>query len=319
MSETPSISVVLSTRNRADSLARLLDGLARQVDAPRFEVIVADNGSTDGTPDLLRRGHPGLDLRSVRVDTPGKGRALNAALRLARGELVVFTDDDVEPDPRWLAELFAGAERYADCAVFGGRIDVNRAAVPAWVRRSHNLMGLLTTEHRPAKADVIYGYGRYPFGPNMAVRLERLRGLDRPYPEDMGPGTALPVGDESAFFLRFSPPEATDRRYLAAARVFHAVDDAHTGLGSALRRSLHQGRAQGRLGIPVVPADPNAGGPANAKSFARAALARIRACGSLRELLCVAVRHVGYLQGARLRRRAEPRPTSGRVPAGSCS
>lgn len=304
MSETPAISVVLSTRNRADSLARLLDGLARQVDAPRFEVIVADNGSTDGTPDLLRRGHPGLDLRSVRVDTPGKGRALNAALRLARGELVVFTDDDVEPDPRWLAELFAGARRYADCAVFGGRIDVNRAAVPAWVRRSHNLMGLLTTEHRPADADAVYGYGRYPFGPNMAVRLERLRGLDRPYPEDMGPGTALPVGDESAFFLRLSPPEAADRRYLAAARVFHAVDDAHTGLGSALRRSLQQGRAQGRLGIPVLPADPNAAGSADARSFARAALARIRACGSLRELLCVAVRHVGYVRGVRELRRA---------------
>lgn len=303
MSETPSISVVLSTRNRADSLARLLDGLARQVDAPRFEVIVADNGSTDRTPDLLRRGHPGLDLRSVRVDTPGKGRALNAALRLAMGELVVFTDDDVEPDPRWLAEIAAGAERYADCAVFGGRIDVNRAAVPAWVRRSHNLMGLLTTEHRPAEADAIYGYGRYPFGPNMAVRLRRLSGLDQPYPEDMGPGTALPVGDESAFFLQFSPPEAKDRRYLAAARVFHAVDDAHTGLGSALRRSLQQGRAQGRLGIPVLPADPNAAGSADARSFARAALARIRACGSLRELLCVAVRHVSYLQGRRLRRR----------------
>jgi hypothetical protein len=287
-----SISVVLATRNRAASLERFLTALSGQEGAPPFEVVVADNGSSDDTASVLRNARE-MRLRSVRVEQPGKGRALNAALRMAEGELVVLTDDDVMPDPCWLRELHRAAEDNPDVPVFGGRIEVDPASIPEWVRRSHNLMGLLTSEHHPEQR--VYGHGRYPFGPNMAVRRILLAGMESPYPEDMGPGTSLPVGDESGFLLRLSAPEARDRLYVPRAAVTHEVEPENVALATALRRSYQQGRAQGRLGIPVVESS-DAG---SNDSFARATVARLRRCGSARELLCVCVRHTGYMLGTR--------------------
>jgi hypothetical protein len=284
----PAISVVVATRNRADSLERLLTQLSEQVDAPSFELIVADSGSHDRTPDILRNAPSRLRVFSVRVDEPGKGRALNAALQLASGALVVFTDDDVEPDPRWLAELHAAAERHPEAQVFGGRIDVDERVVPRWIRRSHNLMGLLTSFHAPA--DSTYGYGRYPFGPNLAVRRRLIEGAVRPYPERMGPGTSLPVGDESGFLMALSPPEALDRMFVASARVAHEVEPGNVGFREALRRSFHQGRAQGSLGIPAQAPGLEGG----REHFARLALKRLRACRSPQELACVFARQLGY-------------------------
>ena len=284
----PALSVVVATRNRADSLERLLAQLSRQVDAPSFELIVADNGSHDRTPDILRRASSNLRILSVRVDEPGKGRALNAALEIATGALVVFTDDDVEPDPRWLAELYAAAERHPEAQVFGGRIDVDEQAVPRWIRRSHNLMGLLTSSH--ALSDSTYGYGRYPFGPNLAVRRRLIEGVERPYPERMGPGTSLPVGDESGFLVALSPPEALDRMFVDTARVAHEVEPANVGFREALRRSFHQGRAQRSLGIPAQAPRWEGGG----QDFARLVFKRLGACRSPQELACVLARQLGY-------------------------
>ncbi len=293
MSGPPALSVVLATRNRAVSLDRLLRGLAAQRDAPSYEVVVADNGSSDTTPEVIKRAAEHMAIRGVRVEEPGKGRALNAALRLAAGGLVAFTDDDVVPDEGWLREMHLAAVANPAMRVFGGRIEVDPDAVPGWVRRSHNLMGLLTSEHHAAAS--VYAYGHYPFGPNMAVRRLLLAGLESPYPEDMGPGTCLPVGDESGFLIRVSPPEARDRMYVPSARVFHQVEPRNVALSTALRRSYQQGQAQGRLGIAaVIPTDSGGG-----ESLLYAAASRLRACGSLREVWCVLVRHAGYLAGVR--------------------
>lgn len=270
---------------------------------------MADNGSSDGTPALLATPIPGLRLRSVRVDEPGKGRALNAALRIAVGPLIVLTDDDVEPAPDWLAALAEGAARFPDAVVFGGRVEVNREAVPRWILRSHNLMGLLTSEHRSGGGpDGRYGFGRYPYGPNLAVRRERLARTGVTYPETMGPGTPLPVGDESAFLMQLSPPEARDRCFLPEAVVHHEVEAENVRFATALRRSWAQGRAQGTVGIPAVEPARAAGGEGREgpggrrKSFLRAVADRVAACRSVREFVCVVVRHLGYLSA----RRSEP-------------
>jgi glycosyltransferase involved in cell wall biosynthesis len=86
------LSVVVPTHDRAEALARCLDALAAQrVDVP-FEVVVADDGSTDATASVLdARG----DVQAVRIAHAGRSAARNAALRRACGRLVLFVDDDV--------------------------------------------------------------------------------------------------------------------------------------------------------------------------------------------------------------------------------
>ncbi|HUP46324.1 MAG TPA: glycosyltransferase [Thermoanaerobaculia bacterium] len=95
------LSVVIPTYNRLPMLQRVLDSLARQEDAPPFETIVVDDGSTDGTAAVAgARG----DVVFRSQQNSGPGRARNEGVRLAKGRYVVFIGDDTVPVPRFLAE-----------------------------------------------------------------------------------------------------------------------------------------------------------------------------------------------------------------------
>ena len=109
----PSVSVVVSTRDRADRLGALLEALAAQtLPAGEWEVVIVDNGSLDHTQDVLERAsrHGALDLTVVRRERgEGRGPGRNAGWRAAGGQLIAFTDDDCEPDPDWLARGLTSA------------------------------------------------------------------------------------------------------------------------------------------------------------------------------------------------------------------
>lgn len=111
LDQRPTTSVVLVTHDRHDLLDRTLDALAGQT-LPPDEVLVVDNGSSDGTAtllaDRLSRGVPaGLRVLTRDANLPvAEGR--NLATAASSGEVVVFTDDDCRPRPGWLEALVAG-------------------------------------------------------------------------------------------------------------------------------------------------------------------------------------------------------------------
>lgn len=104
-----SVTVVISARDASSTLGDTLDGLQAQEDAPRFEVIVVDNGSSDGTAEIAKR-HP-LGARVMTGEGKGAGVARNLAARDARGSWLAFTDADCVPTPRWLSEGLRVADR----------------------------------------------------------------------------------------------------------------------------------------------------------------------------------------------------------------
>lgn len=117
------VSVVIPTYNRKDVLEETVRALARQ-STPPLEAIVVDDGSTDGTTELLQalRGElrGSLDLVPVRQENLKQGRARNNGVSRARGDLVLFLGDDTIPEPECVAEhLAAHAERPGPCAVIG--------------------------------------------------------------------------------------------------------------------------------------------------------------------------------------------------------
>ena len=116
------VSVVIAARDAARTLPEQLGALADQRPTARWEVLVADNGSTDGTPDLVRaaaREHPWLRLVDA-SGTRGAGAARNAAARHARGDALLFCDADDVVGPGWVDALH-GALRGA--ALVAGRLE----------------------------------------------------------------------------------------------------------------------------------------------------------------------------------------------------
>jgi glycogen synthase len=102
-----SVSVVVNTYNRAPSLRKTLDGLARQ-DHRRFEVIVVNGPSRDDTEAVLAEYAGRIKVGCCPERNLSCSR--NIGIRMASGELVAFTDDDAYPDPAWLDDLAAGFE-----------------------------------------------------------------------------------------------------------------------------------------------------------------------------------------------------------------
>ena len=116
----PLTSVIIPNWNGAHHLPTCLESLRRQT-YPHFEVIVADNGSTDGSLDLLAR-----DYSWVRVLPLGENRgfagACNAGMRIAQGEFIVLLNNDTEADPRWLEEVVAAFERHPEAGIVASKM-----------------------------------------------------------------------------------------------------------------------------------------------------------------------------------------------------
>src|SRR5450756_2616592 len=105
------VSILVPTFNRANYIAECLDSLLAQT-MPALEIIVIDDGSEDGTSELLK--HYGQRIRYIRKDNGGEDTAGNLGVALARGEFIwIFGDDDVAL-PRAIANRVAALQARPD-------------------------------------------------------------------------------------------------------------------------------------------------------------------------------------------------------------
>jgi glycosyltransferase involved in cell wall biosynthesis len=142
----PFLTVALCTHNHADRLARTLADLAQvQLPSQPWEFLVIDNASSDATPQLLAATGwrpAGVEVRVVREEKLGLSNARNRALLEARGDYLLFMDDDETPDPAWLT-AYEQAMREHQPDALGGRIEVlfEDGVRPGWLQ--DELLGFL--------------------------------------------------------------------------------------------------------------------------------------------------------------------------------
>ena len=150
----PRVSVVIPTYNRVDMLICCLRALqAQRMSRADYEVVVVDDGSTDGTAEALREWIPSTDMAVHASSRPngGPATARNEGIGVARGALIAFVDDDCIPEPDWLKSLIDALPRDASCAGIGGRIV---GASDALISRYIDWRGLM--EHQRTEEEINY-------------------------------------------------------------------------------------------------------------------------------------------------------------------
>ena len=131
MPERPFASVVVPAHNEEARIGACVESLlALDYSRERYEVIVVENGSTDGTARVLERY--GNRVRLLRHPRPSRAEARNAGLEAARGDLVAFVDGDCVADPGWLRAMLEPLEG-RDRVVVAGDVLVPPEA--GWVER----------------------------------------------------------------------------------------------------------------------------------------------------------------------------------------
>jgi glycosyltransferase involved in cell wall biosynthesis len=246
--ETLDVSVIFSTRNRARTLEQTLSHIARQdVGSLRWELIVVDNGSTDATSAVLHSASAVLPLVSLVEPVQGKNRAMNRAVAVAKGSLLLFSDDDIVPDRRWIAEMHAAAERWPAHVMFGGQILLTYPpGTPEWRREVGDFDAGLPRYAYPQPEGPI---AQLPFGPSYAVRAEAVRNLR--FDEQVGPGAGprYAMGSETEFLRRLADVTGTGAIYVPSSLVHHVVDRHQLTTGYLLGRTFRLGRGMTRMRV----------------------------------------------------------------------
>jgi glycosyltransferase involved in cell wall biosynthesis len=166
------VSFLVPAYNEAPTIVELLDRVSElELDK---QIVVVDDGSTDGTGDLVERWRDGREgVVLVRKSNGGKGSAVREAIEHAVGDIAVIQDADLEYDPADVPALIEPIERGHADVVFGSRLSGGRPqrAYLFWHLVGNRFLSLLTNIlYNTTLSDMETGY--------KAFRMEVLRSLD---------------------------------------------------------------------------------------------------------------------------------------------
>jgi len=224
----PTCTVCICTRNRVKYLGAAIESvLVQEVAAGTFEVLVVDNGSTDGTAEMMRsRFGSGtrVPVRYIREEKAGLSRARNRAIAEMSGDYIAFLDDDAIAEPGWLQAILNGFSLEPGIDSVGGAVvPIYEEALPQ--RLTDRIHGIFSPWVPSGEAQLVY-YPRYPYGANIAFRRTVFArvGLFR---EDLGyRGDRLMPAEETELLLRLekiggkilSEPKAIVRHLIPSSR-----------------------------------------------------------------------------------------------------
>jgi len=230
------ISVIVPFLDAERYLERCTRGLLdQQFDASKFEILMIDNGSRDGSAGIVRR-HPRIRL----LEEPRRGAyaARNRGLREARGRLIAFSDPDCVPHPQWLTRMAAALEDPGVQVVMG-------RDRPAGRSRAVRLVG---TYHHIKEAHLLAGADATRYHGHTNNLLARRALFDR-----LGPFDERRRGSDTIFVQRVLAEHGTDAvRYAPDAVVDHLEIDR---IGVWFRKMFLYGRSN-RLYADLVTTQP---------------------------------------------------------------
>ncbi len=175
VNEAPSVSIIISTYNRAavigPALRAILDD--QRAGGVPYEVIVVDNNSSDRTSEVLEacaRAHPGM--RWLSEPRQGVSHGRNAGIRVASAPVVAFTDDDIRVAPDWVATVKRLFDEHPGIDCVGGPVlPIWEAPPPRWLDARH-WSPLSVTDYGPAAFEISAARPRCLLTSNLALRRQ---------------------------------------------------------------------------------------------------------------------------------------------------
>ncbi len=255
------VTVAICTRNRCDALERTLRSLAAVVVPPglSWEIIVVDNGSSDETTGAIAKFATALPLRALVEPRIGLSHARNAAVAAARGEYMLWIDDDVLVDSQWLAAYCEAFREWPEAAFFGGPIvPLFEGDPPPWLPGALPHVGNAYAALDLGSAPVALTESTLPFGANLVVRTVEQRQCA--YDPALGRRDTLLYAGEEWAVLQELLRRGASGRWVPAARIRHVIPAArqsvrylrryYTGNGVSLARHRNAAGEKTLFGRP---------------------------------------------------------------------
>jgi GT2 family glycosyltransferase len=173
---SPSASIIIPTHQRREALHRALLALGEQTaGAASYEVIVSVDGSSDGSEKMVASFDAPYELRVTAGPARGRGAACNSAIELARGEVLIILDDDMQPAPGFVERHLSHHPPASQLCVMGAvpiELDGSSPHAARYVRDKFNahLAQLATPGHEFVPRDFYSG--------NASLRTETMRAIN---------------------------------------------------------------------------------------------------------------------------------------------
>lgn len=201
------ISIIIGTYNRCESLKKALGSILALARDGSFndELIVVDNNSTDATRKVVESYQHRFEgrLRYCFELSQGLNFARNRGIQEAKGDIIVYTDDDVVVSANWISNISAFFAEYPDADAVGGRVLPSYPEKsPWWVKKYQDLLIGPILVHDHGDATMVYDRSTMPqfVGANMAFR-KKVFAETGGFRTDVGVGTGT-MGAETEFFNR---------------------------------------------------------------------------------------------------------------------
>lgn len=217
-------SIIVCTYNRAESLRDTLGALKSQqtVAGREWEVIVVDNNSKDDTRQVIAEFQREWPLLRYEFEgEQGLSHARNHGIDAAHGNALLFTDDDVLPEPDWMETTLAGLEQHHADACGGYIAPIWEVPPPDWL--TERFYGFLAVRTDRSDDYDITSPSQAPFGANMAFRrnvFEKVGGFDTSRGRK---GNVLASGEDGELFERILAA-GFKAVFLGQSRVHHKVE-----------------------------------------------------------------------------------------------
>lgn len=237
------ISILLATYKRPELLRQELESFCKMNTKDiSFEILVADNADDAETLKVVESFQDRLSVKYFVEKKQGKNSALNRIIPEAKGNIFIFTDDDVVSDKNWLKEVYAGVQRFPDYSMFGGRVfPYKPEIIPEELKelkRYMHIYGVADWGDRDKEYDAGDIYGT-----NMIVRSE-IFSKGQKFNENVGPrGDSYVPGSETEFLNKIQSL-GHKAMYLCGAVVYHQIRQEQCEWEWVLGRAFRDGRAR---------------------------------------------------------------------------